>query len=86
MFTAELLIIATWNQPKRPLTEDWIKTWYMCTHTHMHTHTMECYSAIYKNEIVPLAATWMDLEIVIPSEETQRNIVWYGSYMESKKK
>ena len=43
-------------------------------------------SAIKKNEIVPLAATWMDLEIVIPSEETQRNIVWYGSYMESKKK
>ena len=86
MFTAELFIIATWNQPKHPLTEEWIKTCYVCVHTHTHTHTMEYYSAIYKNEIVPLAATWMDLEIVIQSEETQRNIVWYGSYMESKKK
>ena len=31
---------------------------------------MEYYSAI-KNEIMPFAATWMDLEIVIPSEINQ---------------
>ena len=41
---------------------------------------MECYSAIKKNEITPLAAIWccnMDLEIVILSEitERKRNIV-----------
>ena len=47
---------------------------------------MEYYSAIYKNEIVPLATTWIDLEIVILSEESQRDIVWCCSYMESKKK
>ena len=32
---------------------------------------MEYYSAIKKNEIMPFAATWMDLEIIILSEESQ---------------
>jgi len=30
---------------------------------HTHTHTQECYSAT-ENEIMPCAATWMDLEII----------------------
>ena len=34
-------------------------------------YTMECFSAIKQNEIVPSAATWMDLEIVILSEISQ---------------
>ena len=42
----------------------------MCTHT--HTHTMECYSAIKMNEIMPFAATWKDLEIIILSEVSQK--------------
>ena len=41
------------------------------THTHTHTHTMEYYSATIKNEIMPFAATWMDLEIIILSEVNQ---------------
>ena len=32
---------------------------------------MEHYSAIKKNEIIPCAATWMDLKIVIQSEVSQ---------------
>ena len=37
---------------------------------------MEYYSAIKKDEIMPLEATWMDLEIIILSEinQTETNI------------
>ena len=36
-----------------------------------YIYTMEYYSAIKKNEIMPLAATWMDLEMIILSEVSQ---------------
>ena len=36
-----------------------------------HIYTMEYYSAIKNNEIMPFAATWMDLENVILSKVTQ---------------
>ena len=50
--------------------------------------TMECYSAMKNNEIMPLATTWMDLEIILLSEISQAKtvIIWYHLYMESKKK
>ena len=38
----------------------------------MYRYTMEYYSAIKKNEIMPFAATWMDLEISILSEVNQK--------------
>ena len=62
MFTAALFTIAkTWN----PQTDEWIKKmWYI--------HSMEYYPAIKKNKIMPSAATWMDLEIIILSEVSQR--------------
>ena len=44
---------------------------YIYTHTHTHTHTMEYYSATKKNEILPFAATWMDLEGIMLSEINQ---------------
>ena len=65
-FIAALFTIAkTWKQPKRPSTDEWIKKmWYI--------YTMEYYSVIKKTEIMPFAATWMDLEIIILSEVSQK--------------
>ena len=39
----------------------------------VYIYTMEYYSAIKKNEIMPFAATWMGLKIIIISEVSQRN-------------
>ena len=34
---------------------------------------MEYYSAIKNNEVMPFAATWVDLEIIILSEVSQKD-------------
>ena len=49
---------------------------------------VEYYSAIKKtNEIMPFAATWMDLEIITLSELCQRktNTIWYHLHVGSKR-
>ena len=35
-------------------------------------YTMEYYSVIKKNKIMPFATTWMDVESIIPNEVSQR--------------
>ena len=53
-----------------------------------HIYTMEYHPAIKKNEILPFATTWMDLEGIMLSEVRQRKIysIWFHLYTESKKK
>ena len=48
---------------------------------------MEYYSAIKKNEMLSFVATWMNSEIIIPSEVRQKktNSIWYHLYVESKR-
>ena len=66
MFTAALFTTAkTWKQPKCPSTDEWIKKmWYI--------YTMEYYSAIKRNEILSFATTWMQLEMIILNEASQK--------------
>ena len=37
-----------------------------------YVYTMECYSAIKKDKIVPFAETWMEPETLILSEVSQK--------------
>ena len=48
---------------------------------------MDYYSAIKKNEILPFASTWMNLEGITLSEisQAETNTVWFHLYVESKK-
>ena len=53
---------------------------------YIHTHNGILLSH-KKSEILSFATTWMDVEITILSEISQRktNIIWYHLYVESKK-
>ena len=53
------------KQPKCPSKDEWMqKIWYV--------YTMDQYSAIKKNKVMPFAATWMELETLILSEVSQK--------------
>ena len=52
------------------LTVEWIKK-RQCICTHIHTHAVEYYLAIKTNKIMPFAATWMDLGIIMLTELSQ---------------
>jgi hypothetical protein len=56
----------TWHLKSRSggRTDEWIKKmWYL--------HTIEFYSAMKKNEILPFSSKWMELENIILSEVSQ---------------
>jgi hypothetical protein len=65
MFIAALFIIArSWKESRCPSTEDWIqKMWYI--------YTTEYNAPIKNNEFMKFLGNWMDLEVIILSEETQ---------------
>ena len=66
MFIAALFpMVKTWRLPKRPSTDKLIKKmWYI--------YTVEYYSAINRNEIIPFASTWMQLQTIILSKVGQK--------------
>ena len=65
----------TWKQPKCSSTEEWIKKkWY--------AYTMQYYSAIKKNELVPFAEIQMDLDTIIQSKsEKEKQVLCIDAYM-----
>ena len=84
-------IAKTWKQPKCPMRRcgmcAYIHTYihiyiYIYTHTYTHTHTHthihnRILFSYQNNEIMPFAATWIDLEIIILSEvsQTKTNVI-----------
>ena len=64
MFIAALsTIVKVWKEPKCPSMAEWIKKMWC-----VYIYTMEYYSAIKRNEILPFATTWMELEGIMLSE------------------
>ena len=75
MLIAALFTIAKiWKQPKCPSIDEWIKElWDTHTHTHMsHTYIHNGILLGHKkNEILPFATAWMDLEGIMLSKISQ---------------
>ena len=66
LFIAALFTTArTWKQPRRPLTDEWIKKlWYI--------YTMEYYSAIKRYAFESVLMRWMNLEPITQNEVRQK--------------
>ena len=60
------------KQGQCPWTDDWMKMWSV--------HTVDSSSAV-KDELMPFAAAWMELEISMLSEVSQRQIAYDIAYM-----
>ena len=51
----------------------------ICVYVHTHSHTHTYFSSIKKNEILPFATTWVELECIMLSEisQSKTNTIWY---------
>ena len=66
MFIAALSTTAkVWKELRCPWTDEWIKKMWCI-------RPKEYYSAVKKNEILPFATIWMELECIMLSEMSQR--------------
>ena len=67
--------------------DEWMKKmWYflcVCVCVCVCVYTMKYSSAIKKNERMPFATTWMDLENMLSEVDRERQISWYHLYVES---
>ena len=68
MFIAALFTIArTWRQPRCSSTDEWIKKlWYI--------YKVEYYSVIKRDPFESVLMKWMNLETIIQSEVSQKDI------------
>ncbi len=65
MFIAAMSTIAKlWKEPRCPSMDEWIKKM-------LFIYTMEYFSAIRKDEYLPLASTWVELEGIMQCEISQ---------------
>ena len=64
-FVALFTIARTWKQPKCPLVGEWIRKL-------RYIHTMEYYSAIKRNTFESVLMRWINLELIIQNEVSQK--------------
>ena len=81
MFIAALFTITkTWKQSKCPPTDECIKKT-----VYIGQYIQWTYYSAKRNEIMSFAPTWMDLDIIILSKESQtKTNIQYHLYVESK--
>ena len=64
----------TWKQPRCPLADEWVRRlWYI--------YTMEYYSAIKKNTFGSVQMRWMELELIIQNDVSQKEKHQYSILM-----
>ena len=69
MFIAALFMMTeTWKPSKHLSADEWIKKM-------LHVYAIEYCSTTKKNEIMPFAAIWIYLEIIMLSEVSQRQVL-----------
>ena len=67
LITSLFTIARTWEQPRYPSTDEWIKKWW-------YIYTMKYYSAIKRSRFESVPIRWMNLEPIIHEVNQKRKI------------